>query len=134
VFLLVLGHLRSMVRRHSRGTCRPHLLRHRARTRVTTALIPTFRSIPPKRPTYDQGYLPPEAVAETVRVRGRGGTILQPGIDLLERAEDFPADGPLLIMTDGLCDKLQVRRAHAFLIPAGHALPFVPKGPVFCID
>lgn len=32
----------------------------------------------------------PDSLAEAVYVQGRGGTQLQPGIDLLERAEDFP--------------------------------------------
>ena len=56
--------------------------------------------------------------------------MLQPGIDLLEKAPDFPRDGPLLIITDGACDRLHIRREHAFLLPAGRHLPFVPKGPV----
>lgn len=80
---------------------------------------------------YDQGYVVTDAILETVRVRGRGGTVLQPGIDLLEHAEDFPKDGPLLIITDGYCDRLSIRRDHAFLMPTGARLPFVPKGPVF---
>lgn len=83
---------------------------------------------------YDQGYLAPDAILDTVRVRGRGGTTLQPGIDLLEGADDFPKDGPLLVITDGECDRLQIRREHAFLVPAGSTLPFVPRGPVFRID
>jgi len=81
--------------------------------------------------TYDQGYMPPEALAERVRVKGRGGTILQPAIELLERADDFPKDGPLLLITDGFCDRLTIRREHAFLLPEGRHLPFVPKGRVF---
>lgn len=81
--------------------------------------------------TYDQGYMPPEALAERVKVKGRGGTVLQPAVDLLENADDFPKDGPLLIITDGACDRLRVRREHAFLIPEGRHLPFVPKGTVF---
>ncbi|MCX5233045.1 hypothetical protein [Streptomyces sp. NBC_00233] len=80
---------------------------------------------------YDAGYLPVETVAERVRVRGRGGTVLQPAVRLLEQAPDFPADGPILIITDGRCDVLRVRREHAFLIPAGARLPFTPRGPVF---
>jgi hypothetical protein len=44
--------------------------------------------------TYDQGYMSPETIGERVKVRGRGGTILQPGIDLLEKAEDFPDERP----------------------------------------
>ncbi len=80
---------------------------------------------------YDQGYMAPEEVAGRVRVRGRGGTILQPGIDMLEAAEDFPPNGPLLVITDAYCDRVRVRRDHAFLVPHGAQLPFVAKGPVF---
>lgn len=80
---------------------------------------------------YDQGYMPPEEIASRVRIKGRGGTILQPGIDLLDRTEDFPKDGPLLIITDGQCDRLRVARDHAFLLPEGRNLPFSAKGPIF---
>ncbi len=81
---------------------------------------------------YDQGIMAPEEIAGEVNVRGRGGTKLQPGIDLLEEDDRFPKDAPLLIITDGACDRLDLRgRTHAFLIPAGCRLPFRPKGPVF---
>ncbi|WP_221762744.1 DUF2201 family putative metallopeptidase [Nonomuraea sp. WAC 01424] len=80
---------------------------------------------------YDAGYLPVEEIAGRVRVRGRGGTVLQPGVKLLERAEDFPPDGPILLITDGRCDVLRIRREHAFLVPQGAPLPFRPRGPVF---
>ncbi|GAB4584851.1 hypothetical protein [Nocardia sp. IFM 10818] len=79
---------------------------------------------------YDAGYLPVDEIASKARIRGRGGTVLQPGIRLLERAEDFPPDGPILIITDGRCDVLRVRHEHAYLILAGAALPFRPRGPV----
>ena len=80
---------------------------------------------------YDQGYMDPVEIAEVVKVKGRGGTILQPGIDLLQNAKDFPKDGPVLIITDGFCDKIYVRRDHALLIPQGRNLPFVARGKVF---
>lgn len=81
---------------------------------------------------YDQGIMHPEEIAGKVRVRGRGGTRLQPGIDLLENAEDFPKEAPLLIITDGYCERLNLRgREHAYLIPFGNRLPFPPRGPVF---
>ncbi len=83
---------------------------------------------------YDQGYMPPEVIAQRVAVRGGGGTVLQPAIDLLERAEDFPKDGPLLIITDGQCDRVRIWRDHAFLMPQGKSLPFAPKGEVFRIE
>lgn len=81
---------------------------------------------------YDAGYLAPEDIAGRVEVKGRGGTVLQPGIDLLEHASDFPKDGPILIITDGYIeDKLNIRHDHAFLIPEGRRLPFRAKGEVF---
>lgn len=81
---------------------------------------------------YDAGYLAPEDIAGRVRVQGRGGTILQPGIDLLEEAGDFPRDGPVLIITDGeIEERMVIRRRHAFLLPKGKRLPFRPKGEVF---
>jgi predicted metal-dependent peptidase len=97
--------------------------------------VPAVRVVFCDAATYDQGYMRAEAIAEEVRVRGRGGTVLQPAIDLLERAEDFPKDGPILIITDGLCDRLAIspKREHAFLLPEGRSLPFVPRGPVFRI-
>lgn len=80
---------------------------------------------------YDQGYMPPDDIAGRVQVRGRGGTVLQPGIDLLEKADDFPARGPLLIITDGMCDAFTTRRDHAILMPQGQSLPMQAKGEVF---
>lgn len=83
---------------------------------------------------YDAGYLSPDDIADNAKVRGRGGTVLQPGIDLLERAADFPKEGPIIIITDGYCDRIRVARKHAYILPKGKDLPFVPKGPVFRIE
>jgi predicted metal-dependent peptidase len=93
--------------------------------------VPAVRVVFCDAAAYDAGYLQPDAIAGRVRVRGRGGTVLQPGVDLLERAEDFPSDGPILVITDAWCDHVRPRRAHAYLVPPGARLPFVPKGPVF---
>jgi predicted metal-dependent peptidase len=99
-----------------------------------TREVPAARVVFCDAVPYDEGYLPPEAIAGRVRVRGRGGTVLQPGIDLLERAVDFPKDGPILVITDGFCDALRIRRDHAFLIPKGRSLPFSARGPVFRVE
>lgn len=80
---------------------------------------------------HDAGYLPVTEIAGRVRVHGRGGTVLQPGIDLLQRADDFPPGAPVLVITDSWCDTLWVRREHAYLVPQGRLLPFTPRGPVF---
>jgi predicted metal-dependent peptidase len=95
--------------------------------------VPAARVVYCDAAAYDAGYLAVDEIAGRVQVRGRGGTVLQPGVDLLERADDFPADGPILIITDGYCDVVRVRRPHAWLLPAGSSLPFTPRGPVFRI-
>ena len=83
---------------------------------------------------YDEGYVDVEQLLDTVEVKGRGGTVLQPAIDLLERAEDFPKDAPILVITDGRCDRLRIQRDHAFILPPGAVLPFPPRGPVFRVS
>ena len=80
----------------------------------------------------DAGYLPPEEIAGRVEVTGRGGTVLQPGIDCLEKAADFPKTGPILVITDGYIENdLKIKREHAFLLPKGNRLPFPARGKVF---
>ena len=83
---------------------------------------------------HDAGYLEAETIADRVRVVGRGGTVLQPGIDLLETAADFPKDGPILVVTDARCDRFRVAREHAVLVPPGARLPMLARGPVFEMD
>jgi predicted metal-dependent peptidase len=93
--------------------------------------VPAARVVFCDAAPHDAGYLPVTDIAGRVRVHGRGGTVLQPGIDLLHRAQDFPPGAPVLVITDGWCDVLRVRREHAYLIPQGARLPFTPQGPVF---
>ncbi|MEV3860880.1 hypothetical protein AB0J38_42050 [Streptomyces sp. NPDC050095] len=96
--------------------------------------VPAARVVFCDASPYDAGYLPATEIANRVRIRGRGGTVLQPGIDLLRRADDFPAAAPLLIITDGECDVLRVPREHAYLVPRGARLPFTARGPVFQVQ
>jgi predicted metal-dependent peptidase len=96
--------------------------------------VPAARVVFCDAAPHDAGYLPVTEIAGRVRVHGRGGTVLQPGIDLLHRADDFPPGAPLLVITDGWCDVLRVRREHAYLIPQGARLPFTARGPVFRVQ
>ena len=94
--------------------------------------VPLVRVVFCDAQAYDIGYVAPDDMAGRVEVKGRGGTVIQPAVDLLERAKDFPKDGPLLIITDGYIeDNLEICREHAFLIPKGQRLPFRAKGKVF---
>ena len=96
--------------------------------------VPAARVVFCDAAPFDAGYVPVTEIAGRVRVRGRGGTVLQPGIDLLLRADDFPATAPILVITDAECDVLRIPREHAFLVPKGARLPFTPKGPVFAMS
>lgn len=94
--------------------------------------IPLVRVVFCDAQAYDMGYIAPEDIAGRVMVKGRGGTILQPAVDMLENAKDFPKNGPILIITDaGIERDLKIHHEHAFLIPEGARLPFRPRGKVF---
>lgn len=94
--------------------------------------VPFARVIFCDATAYDIGYISPEDIAGRVPVKGRGGTALQPGIDTLESAKDFPKDGPILIITDGeIEDHLDIKHEHAYLLPQGKRLPFRAKGQIF---
>ena len=94
--------------------------------------VPYVRVVFCDAQAYDIGYIAPENIAGRVMVKGRGGTILQPAVDLLENAKDFPKNGPILIITDaGIEHDLKIHREHAFLIPEAASLPFRPRGKVF---
>ncbi|MDN0198426.1 hypothetical protein [Streptomyces sp. S.PNR 29] len=96
--------------------------------------VPAARVVFCDAAPHDAGYVPVTEIAGRVRVHGRGGTVLQPGVDLLHRADDFPRTAPILVITDGWCDVLRVRREHAYLIPQGARLPFSARGPVFRVS
>jgi hypothetical protein len=82
--------------------------------------------------TYDEGYVPIESLAARVTVRGRGGTVLQPAVNLLESRRDFPKRCPILIITDGEFEfDLTIRHDHAFLLAPGGRLPMSTAKPVF---
>lgn len=81
---------------------------------------------------YDAGYIEAETLLDRVEIKGRGGTVLQPAIDLLQKAEDFPTRGPLLIITDGGIEHdLRVRMEHAYLMSQRCRLPFKTASSVF---
>lgn len=97
--------------------------------------VPFARIIFCDADAYDAGYISPEDIAGRVQVKGRGGTCLQPGINALETAKDFPKDGPILIITDGQIEEhLNIKHEHAYLLPKGYHLPFRAKGDVFYFD
>ncbi|MFF5996064.1 VWA-like domain-containing protein [Lysinibacillus sp. KU-BSD001] len=96
--------------------------------------VETVRVIFCDATAYDAGYMRAEDIAGSVKIKGRGGTILQPAINLLQKTDDFPKNSPILIITDGFTDRLQIAHPHSFVLPKGNRLPFIAKGKVFYID
>jgi predicted metal-dependent peptidase len=80
---------------------------------------------------HDSGYVSPDDLLETVEIRGRGGTVLMPGVRILETAHDFPRGAPILVITDGACEPLVIRREHAYLTPSFGQFKHRVQGPVF---
>ena len=81
---------------------------------------------------YDEGYIPVELLSQKVKVKGRGGTIIQQAVNYLQIQKNFPENAPILILTDGFIEEdLKVQREHAFLVPNRYNLPFKPRGEVF---
>jgi predicted metal-dependent peptidase len=83
---------------------------------------------------YDDGYIAIDDLLGRVKVKGRGGTVLQPAVNLVEGLKDFPRDAPILIITDGWIDTLSIKRIHAYLLPKGQRLPFKTAGEVFYVE
>lgn len=87
---------------------------------------------------YDMGWVNPENLLDRFGLRGRGGTILQPGLDRLNQLADggdFPRQGPVLVITDGYCeDAIATAMDHAFLLPHGRRLPFHTRSEIFFVN
>ncbi len=87
---------------------------------------------------YDMGWVNPENLLDRFSLRGRGGTVLQPGLDSLRELAgrgEFPKQGPILIITDGYCeDYIATSMDHAYLLPQGQRLPFHTRSEIFFVD
>jgi predicted metal-dependent peptidase len=87
---------------------------------------------------HDSGWVEPENLIDRFTIRGRGGTVLQPGVMLLRnlmQRGDFPQSGPLLVITDGDSEnRLEIPFEHAFLLPEGKRLPFMTGSEIFEIE
>ncbi len=77
---------------------------------------------------YDEGFVPVEMLAHKIKVKGRGGTVLQQAVNYLQNCTDFPNDAPILILTDGFFEgSLKIEREHAFLVPNKAYMPITAK-------
>jgi predicted metal-dependent peptidase len=119
------------------GSMPPRLLARALGAIASYALsreVPRVRVLQCDAGVHDMGYVEPETLLGQVEVRGRGGTVLQPAITRLEADARFPKDAPILVITDGGCDALSIRREHAFLMPEGARLPFHTRAPRFAFE
>ena len=82
--------------------------------------------------TYDEGYVDIDKLINKIKVKGRGGTVLQQAVNYLENINDFPKEAPILILSDGFFEPdLKVTRDHAFLVPNKTIVRKQVNGEVF---
>lgn len=98
--------------------------------------VPAARLVLCDAAPYDQGFVAPEDLRGVFPVRGRGGTVLQTGVNFLISRPDFPASAPIMIVTDGWCEEqIVVPREHCFVLPRktrdGHHVTLRTTAPVF---
>lgn len=95
--------------------------------------VETIRLISCDAQPYDHGWVPLTALTNSFTLKGRGGTTLQPAVDLLQTSGSLPPRTPLLIITDGAIEKyLHITIPHAFLL-LGPSLNCSTKAPVFTV-
>lgn len=119
------------------GSMPPRLLARALGAIASYALsreVPLVRVLQCDAGVHDMGYVEAESLLGRVEVRGRGGTVLQPAISKLEADARFPKDAPILVITDGGCDTLTIRREHAYLMPEGARLPFRTAAERFAFE
>jgi predicted metal-dependent peptidase len=98
--------------------------------------VPRVRLIMCDATPYDQGFVAPTDLRGAVSVRGRGGTVLQPAINLLLSRPDFPPKAPVMVITDGWCEEtITCPREHCFVFPRKRqkegGVPLRTSAPVF---
>ncbi len=119
------------------GSMSPRLLAHALGAIASYAMsreVPMVRLLQCDAAVHDSGFVAPESLLGLVEVRGRGGTVLQPAFEQLDRAADLPKTAPVLVITDGQCDTLRIAREHAFLMPVGARLPYRTAAPIFAFE
>ncbi|MBB6053681.1 DUF2201 family putative metallopeptidase [Armatimonas rosea] len=97
--------------------------------------VPAVRLVLCDAAPYDKGFVEPSELRGLIAIQGRGGTVLQPGINYLVSRPDFPTTAPVMILTDGWCEEqLQCPREHCFVVPRGRESDFPLRnttGPIF---
>lgn len=98
--------------------------------------VPQVRLVLCDAAPYDKGFVAPADLRGVFSVTGRGGTVLQPAVSFLHRQPNFPADAPIMVITDGWCEEeLLVLRDHCFVLPrkgwSEGAMTLRTSAPVF---
>ncbi len=80
--------------------------------------VPAIRLVMCDAQPYDRGFVSPIDLRGVFPVQGRGGTVLQPAVNLLASRPDFPPNAPVMILTDGWCEEeIVCPRDHCFVMP-----------------
>ena len=93
--------------------------------------VPAVRVVFCDASAYDRATCRPRTSPGACASKGAAARCCSRRSTCCRRPTDFPKNGPILIITDGQCDRLNCQRAHAFLLPAGRRLPFATRAEVF---
>ena len=92
--------------------------------------IPSVRLVLSGLELIDAGQTACDELFQSFRISERSAACIQPAIELLDKARDFPEDAPILVLTGVPCDRIKTQRTHAYLIPEGGRLTYQSSAPV----
>lgn len=92
--------------------------------------IPSVRLILSGAELVDESQTACDDLFQRFRISERPTTAIQPAVELLDAARDFPDDAPLLLLTAVPCDRIKTKRTHAYLIPEDGRLTYHSDAPV----
>ncbi|MEI6233555.1 MAG: hypothetical protein WCT04_10915 [Planctomycetota bacterium] len=92
--------------------------------------IPSVRVVLSGLELVDLGPTPCAELFQSFQLSARGQSTIQPAIELLDKARDFPEDAPMLLLTAVPCDRVKTHRIHAYLIPEDGRLTYQSSAPV----
>ncbi len=92
--------------------------------------IPSVRLVLSGLDLDDRGQATCDELFQHFKISARSSTTIQPAVELLDAARDFPEDAPLLLLTALPCDKIKTHRTHAYLVPEDGRLTYQSNAPV----
>ena len=102
-------------------------------TYALSRAIPKVRLVLSGAELIDEGMTSCDDLLQKFKLSERARPAMQPAVELLDKAIDFPEDAPMLLLTGLPCDRIVTQRTHAYLIPEEGQLSYKSDAPVIGI-